>query len=79
MVSLGMGGRESSGTNDLTRRDSMSSPIPVTTFIVREEGKSPVHYVSGVSVLPRRTFYNIMSSNWATVSATDSLVPFIAR
>jgi len=67
MVSLGMGGIGSNSTNDLTRRDSMSSQILVTTLIVREEGKPPMHYVSGVSVLSRRTFYNIMSSNWATV------------
>ncbi|KAH7105802.1 hypothetical protein BKA62DRAFT_612758 [Auriculariales sp. MPI-PUGE-AT-0066] len=44
MVSLGMG---SSSTNDLTRRDSMSSQIPVTTLIVREEGKPPMHYQLG--------------------------------
>jgi len=65
MVSLGMGGIGSNSTNDLTRRDSMSSQMPVTTLIVREEGKPPMHYVSDTSISSHHLvlFTNILSSN----------------
>ena len=78
MINLGVGSGKASAS-DLMFRDSMHDSTVRMRLVVREDGKTPTHFVSFFSNITTLSDsdYALFFSNWVTVLVVDNLVRFI--
>ena len=78
MINLGVGSGKASAS-DLMFRNSLHDSTVRMRLVVREDGKTPTHFVSFFSNITTLSDsdYALFFSNWVTVLVADNLVRFI--
>ena len=78
MINLGVGSGKASAS-DLMFRNSLHDSTVRMRLVVREDGKTPTHFVSFFSNITTLSDsdYALFFSNWVTVLVVDNLVRFI--